>query len=234
MPADSINFIDEHNARRILLGLFKHVTDTACTDAHDHFDKVRTGNREKRHIGFTRDGPRQQRLTRTRRANQQSTTWNFSAEPLELVRIFQEVDNLNDVVLGFINASNIIEGYAALLLREKLGSTLAKAHGLARARLHLPHQEDRHADNQNCWQPVNHQGTNQAVARRVAELHINALGAQQFQIFVSDDAECRDGLVVASLADDITSHTAAQRIGHTLDRAVIHLVDEVRIAHFRS
>ena len=40
--ADRIDFVDEDDARRVLLGLFEHVAHAACADANKHFDKVRT------------------------------------------------------------------------------------------------------------------------------------------------------------------------------------------------
>ena len=62
MAADRVDFVDEDDAGRILLGLFEHVAHAAGADADEHFDKVRTRNGEEGHIGFARDGARQQVL----------------------------------------------------------------------------------------------------------------------------------------------------------------------------
>ena len=56
MTTDSVDFVDKDVAGRVLLGLFEHITDAACADADEHFDKVRAGNGEERHIGFARNG----------------------------------------------------------------------------------------------------------------------------------------------------------------------------------
>src|SRR5205809_8009179 len=40
VTADSINFVDEDDAGRILLSLLKQVADPACAHAHKHFNKV--------------------------------------------------------------------------------------------------------------------------------------------------------------------------------------------------
>jgi len=41
-PAHGVDFIDEDDARRVLLGLFEHVAHAARADADEHFDKIRT------------------------------------------------------------------------------------------------------------------------------------------------------------------------------------------------
>ena len=40
MPADRVDFVDEDDAGRILLGLLEHVADTAGADADEHLDEV--------------------------------------------------------------------------------------------------------------------------------------------------------------------------------------------------
>src|SRR5712671_2888220 len=52
MAADSIDLVDEDDARRILLALLEEVANAACADADKHFYEVRTRDREKRHISF--------------------------------------------------------------------------------------------------------------------------------------------------------------------------------------
>ena len=59
--------------------------------------------------------------------------WIFSG-------IAQEFDDLLQILLGFIDAGNVLEGDAAMRLGQHLGARLAKAHRLAGAALHLPRQ----------------------------------------------------------------------------------------------
>ena len=47
MTPDSVNFIDEDDARRVLLGILEHVADASRTDADEHLDKIRTRDAEK-------------------------------------------------------------------------------------------------------------------------------------------------------------------------------------------
>ncbi len=71
MATDRVDFIDEHDAGRVLLGLLEHVAHAGRTHADEHFHEVRTRDAEERHLGLARDGARQQRLAGTRGADQQ-------------------------------------------------------------------------------------------------------------------------------------------------------------------
>ena len=153
MAADRVDFVDEDDAGRILLGLLEHVADTAGADADEHFDEVRTRNREERHVGFARDRARDQRLAGAGRADQQHAARNPSAEPLIFSGIAQEFDDLLQILLGLVDAGDVLEGHAAMRLGQHLGARLAKAHRLAGAALHLPRQEDPHPDQRDERQP---------------------------------------------------------------------------------
>ena len=120
MPANGVDFVDEDDARGILFRLFEHVAHAAGADAHEHFNEVRTGNGEERHIGFARDGARQKRLARARRSNQKCAFWNLAAKPLELVRVLEEVNDFHQVFLGLVDAGHVFKGHAALLFGQQL------------------------------------------------------------------------------------------------------------------
>ena len=79
---------------------------------------------------------------------------NAAAEPLELLRIAQELDDLLQLGLGLVDAGHVLEGDAAVALGEQLGLGLAEAHGTAAARLHLAHEEHPHADQEQHREPV--------------------------------------------------------------------------------
>ncbi|MNG08982.1 hypothetical protein D3C84_923770 [compost metagenome] len=107
MAADSVDFIDENDARGVLLGLFEHVANTAGTDTDEHLDEVGTGNGEERHLGFTGNSLGQQGLTGTGRANHQHATGDAAAQALELAWVAQELDQLTHFFLGFVAAGHI-------------------------------------------------------------------------------------------------------------------------------
>ena len=138
MTADRIDFVDEDDAGRILLCLFEHVSDTRGADADKHFDEVRTRDREERHIGFARDRTRDQRLAGAGRANQKHAARNPSAEALKFSGIAQELDDLLQILLGFVNTRDVFKRDAAMRFGQHLGARLAEAHRLAGAALHLP------------------------------------------------------------------------------------------------
>ena len=157
MTADRVDFVDEDDAGRVLLGLLEHVADAASADADEHFDEVGTRNGEERHVGFARDRARDQRLAGAGRADQQHAARNPSAEALEFAGIAQELDDLLQVLLGLVDARDVLERDAAMRLGQHLGARLAKAHRLAGAALHLPRQEDPHADQRDERQPGDQQ-----------------------------------------------------------------------------
>ena len=72
---------------------------------------------------------------------------------LELLRVLQELDDLLKLLLGLVDAGHVVEGDAAVLLGQQPGAGLAEAHGLAAARLHLAHEEDPDADQQQHREP---------------------------------------------------------------------------------
>ena len=134
MAADRVDFVDEDDAGRVLLGLLEHVAHAARADADEHLDEVGTGNREERHIGFAGDRARDQRLAGAGRADQQHAARNASAEALEFSGIAQEFDDLLQILLGLIDARDILERHAAMRFGQKFRTRFAKAHRLAARR----------------------------------------------------------------------------------------------------
>ena len=157
MAADGVDLVDEDDAGRVLLGLLEHVAHARGADADEHLDEVGAGNGEERHVGFARDRARDQRLAGAGRADQQHAARDAPAEPLEFARIAQEFDDLLQVLLGLVDAGDVLEGDAAMRLGEKLGAALAEAERLAAGPLHLPGQENPHADQRDERQPRDQQ-----------------------------------------------------------------------------
>ena len=154
MAADRVDLVDEDDAGRVLLRLLEHVAHAGGADADEHLDEVRAGDGEERHVGLARDGAGGQGLTGAGRADEQHAARNAAAEALELLRIAQELDDLLQVLLGLVDAGDVVEGDAAMRLGQKLRLGLAEAHGPAGAALHLARQEDPGADEQRDGQDV--------------------------------------------------------------------------------
>ena len=88
MATYRINLVNKDDTRSIFLALFEHIAHPACPDTNKHFHKIRTGDGEKRYVGFAGNSPCQQGFTCTRRTNQQHPLWNLAAQTLELARVF--------------------------------------------------------------------------------------------------------------------------------------------------
>src|SRR5258708_39311369 len=107
MTAYCVDLIDEHDAGRILLALLEQIAHAARSNAYEHLDEVRSGNRKEGNAGFAGDRPGEQSLARSRRADQQNALRNAPAQFLKLSRLAQEFDNLLQLFLGFLNAGDI-------------------------------------------------------------------------------------------------------------------------------
>src|SRR5579859_755015 len=162
MAPDCINFINKDDARRILLALLEKIADPARADADKHFHEVRTGNREERHVCFAGNRACQQSFAGAWRSDQQHALGNTTAQFLELLRILQELDNFLQLFLGFVGTRNIFKGHFFLLRGEQSRPRLAEAECFVSARLHLPHQEQAEANQQQQRQRV--QQNNQPVS----------------------------------------------------------------------
>src|SRR6516165_3630056 len=100
MTSDGIDFVDEDDARGILLALLEQIPDPAGADADKHLHKIRARNGKERHIRFPGHGPCQQGLACSRRSDQQHPLRNSSAQLLKFLRLTQELDNLPQFFLG--------------------------------------------------------------------------------------------------------------------------------------
>ena len=113
MAADRVDLVDEDDAGRVLLALLEHVAHAAGADADEHLDEVGAGDREERHVRLAGDGAGEQRLAGARRADQQHALRDLAAEALELLRVAQELDDLLELLLGLVDAGDVVEGDAA-------------------------------------------------------------------------------------------------------------------------
>ena len=93
MTANGVDFVDENDTRCVLLRLLEHIAHTACTDPDEHLDKIRTRDREERHIRLTRDCACEKRFAGARRADEQGAAWNTATQPLEFLGIAQKLDD---------------------------------------------------------------------------------------------------------------------------------------------
>jgi hypothetical protein len=119
----------------------------------EHLDEVAARDREERHAGLAGDRAREQRLAGAGRTDQQHALRDPAAEARELLRLAQELDDLLELDLRFLDARDVLERHAVLVLGEQPRARLAEAHRLAAAGLHLADEEDPQPDDQQQREP---------------------------------------------------------------------------------
>ena len=116
VAADRVDFIDKDDAWRVFLGLFEHIPNSGGADANEHLHEIRSRDGEKRHTRLAGNGLGQQGLAGSRQPDHQNAARNLAAEPLEFARIFEEVHQFDDLLLGFFHTGNIGERHLDLIL----------------------------------------------------------------------------------------------------------------------
>ena len=164
VAANGVDFIDEDQARReFLLPLLEHVAHAAGADADEHLDEVRTADAEERHVRLAGDGAREQRLAGAGGADHEDALRDAPAEALELLRVFEELDDLPNFLLRLVDTGDVFESDFVLLQLHRLGLALAEAHRAALGHLHLlaeeevedqQDEEDRQQADQHCAERV--------------------------------------------------------------------------------
>ena len=205
MAADGVDLVDEDDAGRALLGLLEHVAHTRRADADEHLDEVGAADGEERHLGFAGNRLGEQRLAGARRADQQHAARDAAAELLELLRVFQEVNEFLDFFFGFVATGNVSEGGRVVGLVEHARLALAEAECAAlAAALHLAHEVHPDADQQQERAPADQDRHQQRLlfARLDFELDV-VLDQVAGQAAVEDRAERAHRAAVGALGDDL-------------------------------
>ena len=125
--ADGVQLVDEDDRGRGLPGLLEQVAHARRADADDHLDELGGAQAEEGDARLSGDRPRQQRLAGSGRTDQQHALRHRAAEPLVLGGVLQEVDDLDQLVLGLVDAGDVVEGDLRLLLAVALGAAAAEA-----------------------------------------------------------------------------------------------------------
>ena len=99
----------KNDAGSRLARLLEQVAHPGGTDTHEHFDELGAVGRIECNTRLTCHCPRQQRLASTWRTDQQDAAWNVSPEPREFLWVFEEIHDLTQLLLGFIDTRDIVE-----------------------------------------------------------------------------------------------------------------------------
>lgn len=148
---------------------------------------------------------------------------------MELLRIFQEVDDLFKLLLGFINPGHVFKRHAPLLFRQHTGLRFAEAHGLAAAALHLTHEKDPDADQQQHWEP----GDQHAEERRYAIVGRYGADAHSVIAKIGHQAGVLRGEGFETPPVPIVTGDVFTLNGYVENLSVFHGGDKVRIGQRR-
>ena len=128
LTANRIDLIDEYDRRRVLLGLLEQVAHARCADADIQLDEIRAGDRQEGHARLARDSARNQGFTGARGTDQQHALGDARADLHELLRVFEEFNDLLQLGLFLIRTSYIVEGDLALIVLREPRARLAELH----------------------------------------------------------------------------------------------------------
>ena len=109
LATDGVDFVDEDDAGRIFSRLFKSIAHARGADADEKLDEIRTRNREKRHIGFSRDGAREQGFSGAGRPDEQHALGNAPADFGKAFRLAQEIDDFGNFFFCFVATGDVLE-----------------------------------------------------------------------------------------------------------------------------
>ena len=129
--AERVELVDEDDARRLGFGLREQVAHARRADADEHLDELGSAQAEERHLGFAGHRAGEQRLAGSRRADQQHALRNLAAEVGELARVLQELDDLAQLLRGFVHARHILERRLDVVFGVDLGLAARERHHAA-------------------------------------------------------------------------------------------------------
>ena len=113
--ADRVDLVQEHQRRCLLLRLLEQLADARGAQADEHLHELRARHEEERDVRLAGDGAREQRLAAPGGSEQQHALGDAAAEPLVLLRVLQEVDDLAELLLRLVHAGDVVEAGLHLL-----------------------------------------------------------------------------------------------------------------------
>ena len=146
VASDSVDLIYKYYGCRSFARRLEQVAHTRRTDADVHFNEVRAGDREERHIRLAGNCLCKQGLTGTGRAHQQYAVRYLCAETCKLLRVLEELDDLLKLLLLLVRPRNVLECHLVLFVGVGggLDPRLAEAVHLAALARHLIHGVEPH------------------------------------------------------------------------------------------
>ena len=117
-----IEFVDEDDAGCRLARLLEEVANARRADPDEHFHEFRAGDGKERDPGLTGYGAGEQGLAGTRRADQQDTLGNMSAESTIALRILEKGYDFLQLEFCFVDAGHVSKSDLGVLFDIDLGT----------------------------------------------------------------------------------------------------------------
>ena len=108
--ADGVELVDEDDRRSVLARLLEQAPDPRGAEAGEHLDERGGRLAEELRAGLVGDRLGEQRLAGPGRAVEQDALRDRRAEPLEALRVGEELDDLAQLVLGLVDAGDVVPG----------------------------------------------------------------------------------------------------------------------------
>ena len=178
LATDGVDFVYEHNAGGMPLGLVEQVTHAARAHANEHFHEFRTGDGEEGHARFPGHGLRQQGFARPRRPDQQHPFGDARAEGEEFLGFLQKLHDFLQFFFGFVHTGDVVEGHHRAVAGEHARPRLPKGQCAAAPALALPHQVPEHGNHQDDGQNVHQAGENVGPDAGRLEIQFDAVGGE--------------------------------------------------------
>ena len=178
LASDSVDLVDEDDARRVFLRLLEQVANARGTHTNEHFHEVGTGDAEERHPRFACHGTREQRLTRAGRTVEQHATRDLRAQLFVFLGVGQEIADLVEFLDCFVGTGDVIKRCLRVVLLQILRAGLAEAEGThSPAALHAGQHEHQQAEDQQHRQEHHQHAAEEGIPRhtRVIFLGFRAL-----------------------------------------------------------
>ena len=131
LAADGVDLVDEDDRGRLLARGLEQVAHARRADTDEHLHEVGTRDRDERHAGLAGDRARDERLARSRRADEQHALGDARADVLELAGHLQEVDDFGDLLFHRAVAGDVAERRLRLVGVVDLGARAPDVHDRA-------------------------------------------------------------------------------------------------------
>mmetsp|Transcript_39667 Transcript_39667/g.93470 ORF Transcript_39667/g.93470 Transcript_39667/m.93470 type:complete len:481 (-) Transcript_39667:1549-2991(-) len=128
LSADRVDLVDEDDARRLLLGLLEDVAHAGGANADEELDELGGGGLDEGDARLASQSLGHEGLASSRRSGEQDSLGNLCADLHESLWCLQEVDDLGELLLGFVDARHILELHTCLWGDLNLGPVLHAGH----------------------------------------------------------------------------------------------------------